>query len=169
MVNLETKWKVDGLEGVKERLGFANHFGLFEQADIYYLVGERRVKIREAGDKAELISYVRKNEHGTRISTFHRHPIPRPLIGIVETAYRLRFGIKAVVVKKRNLYIYKNTRIHLDTVSNLGFFVEIETVCQVAGKEEEYAREHEEVKDKLMLSFFPTIAGSYSDLLLLGS
>ncbi|MDY6795707.1 MAG: CYTH domain-containing protein [Actinomycetota bacterium] len=37
-------------------------------------------------------------------------------------------GMKAAVAKKRAVYLFRNIRIHLDRVSGLGTFVELEAV-----------------------------------------
>ncbi len=76
----------------------------------------------------------------------------------------LLYGVKRVVKKTRDLYVYKNTRIHLDTVVDLGLFIELETVIHDGKNDEEYLIEHESVKQMLALSLYETIAESCSDL-----
>ena len=58
--------------------------------------------------------------------------------------------------------MYNNTRIHLDTVADLGEFVELETVFQ-GQTEPEAAKEHQHVKTTLDLNAAEPIAVSYSD------
>jgi predicted adenylyl cyclase CyaB len=69
------------------------------------------------------------------------------------------------VNKKRILFVYKNTRIHLDAVEGLGDFVELETVFSTTLSQSEGIKEHDEVVKLLNLHRFPTIKGSYSGLL----
>ncbi len=38
------------------------------------------------------------------------------------------FDVEVIVKKKRELFYYDDTRIHLDTVNNLGKFLELETL-----------------------------------------
>src|SRR5260370_33014312 len=72
-----------------------------------------------------------------------------------------------VVEKERSLYVYKNTRIHLDTVKTLGTFVELETVIQEPASVEDVKAEHQYVIAFLGLGPLQPIASSYSDLLIL--
>ncbi len=73
--------------------------------------------------------------------------------------------IEAIVEKKRILYMYKNTRIHLDEVKNLGFFLELETVVKGISKSEAI-KEFEEVVNFLELDVKKQIKKSYRDLLI---
>jgi predicted adenylyl cyclase CyaB len=165
MRNLEIKVKVENLEEIENRLDFAEHKPTLEQTDTYFLLGEKRLKIREEKTKNEIIYYERKMKNGTRESIYHRITIPKNTVKFLKAVFDFIFGTKVLVTKKRDLYLYKNTRIHLDTVNNLGEFVELETVVFDDTKKESYEKEHEEVKNKLLLTNYPAIAGSYSDLL----
>jgi predicted adenylyl cyclase CyaB len=165
MKNLEIKVRVKNLDEIKNRLDFAEHKPTLIQTDTYFLLGEKRLKIREEKTKSEIIYYVRKMKKGTRESIYHRITIPQKSVKFLKAVFDFIFGTKVLVAKKRNLYLYKNTRIHLDTVNNLGDFVELETVVFDDTKKESYEKDHEEVKNKLLLINYPTIAGSYSDLL----
>ena len=61
--------------------------------------------------------------------------------------------------------MFKNTRIHLDRVADLGEFVELETVFQ-GQTETEAITEHQHVKKTLRLGSADPVAGSYSDLVM---
>lgn len=165
MNNLEIKVQVGNVEDIKSRLGFAEYKGTLEQKDSYFLLGKTRLKIREEKKINEIILYTRELKGGTRKSTYHRVVLSPLSTRFFKAIIHLVFGIKVIVEKQRDLYIYKNTRIHLDVVTNLSEFVELETVIKEINKEEEYLAEHEEIKRRLMLSMYPTIPGSYSDLL----
>jgi predicted adenylyl cyclase CyaB len=67
-------------------------------------------------------------------------------------------------VKTRKLYIYKNTRIHLDEVKNLGNFLELETV--VKGNMKEGKTEFDEIVELLKLDISKQIKSSYRTLLM---
>ena len=71
--------------------------------------------------------------------------------------------IEAVVEKVRKLYMYKDTRIHLDTVKNLGKYLELETVVTKNKKQAE--KEFAEVIDLLKLDMTKQIKSSYRNLL----
>lgn len=165
MQNLEIKVKVENLDDIKSRLGFSRYEKTLEQTDTYFLIGKRQLKIREEKAGSEIILYVRKIKKGTRESTYYRIGIFKNGVNLVKAVLGVVFGTKAVVVKKRELYVYKNTRIHLDTVTNTGEFVELETVCGENNRSEKYKKEHEEVKQILSLYQYPTIAGSYSGMM----
>ena len=99
------------------------------QKDIYYNIKSGRLKLRIINDeKAELIFYTRENIKGPKYSTYSIYEtknhegldlILGPALG--------RIGI---VEKTRKLYMLGQTRIHLDDVKNLGFFVELEVVLR---------------------------------------
>jgi predicted adenylyl cyclase CyaB len=73
-------------------------------------------------------------------------------------------SIEAVVEKKRKLYLYDNTRVHLDEVKNLGKFLELETLL-VAGKKDATIR-FDFVKKMLGIENFGQIRKSYRNLML---
>ena len=111
------------------------------QRDTYFAASRGRLKLREwrreedGGDGgwsghayedgeagAALISYARPNHSGSRFSDYRIGPVddPEALIPVLAGAL--------VVEKRRALYRYGNTRIHLALVTGLGAFVELETV-----------------------------------------
>ena len=61
--------------------------------------------------------------------------------------------------------MFKNTRIHLDTVDDLGQYIELETVFR-GQTEAEAIAEHQHVKDILHLDTVDPVAVSYSDLIM---
>ena len=165
MKNLEIKVEVRNLEDIKGRLDFGMHKDTLDQVDTYFLLGETKIKIREEKMSSELIVYFRKIKKGTRESRYYRLPLTPHSFFIVKGILSFIFGAKVRVVKHRDLYIYKNTRIHIDTAMDLGNFVELETVCKDPLCHNEYNDEHEEIKQKLYLSEYKVVAGSYSNLL----
>ena len=77
----------------------------------------------------------------------------------------LALGVKTIVKKDREVWMFNHTRIHLDTVDDLGKFVELETVFR-GQTEAEAVREHQHVKAVLHLDAVDPIAVSYSDLIM---
>ena len=75
-------------------------------------------------------------------------------------------GVKAIVDKVRELWMYGNTRIHIDDVEGLGHFVELETVITNQTNTEAQA-EHHLVKRALEIDDAKIIPVSYSDLIFL--
>ena len=72
--------------------------------------------------------------------------------------------MKAVVEKKRILYLYKNTRIHLDKIKKLGNFIELESV--VVKDKRSAIKEFDEVIEFLKLERKKGIRKSNLDLIL---
>ena len=72
------------------------------------------------------------------------------------------FQIETVVEKKRLLYLYDNTRVHLDIVKDLGIFMEFETLV-LNGKEDAKKR-FNFLLNKFSINTGVQIKGSYRDL-----
>jgi len=137
-VNLEIKARIKNLDaaaGVAHSMA-AKHYGVIIQTDTYFHVSRGRLKLREIeGSTAELIYYERDETTSRRSSSFERYPAPSAslLAKILAKAY----GVKGIVSKSRDLFIYGGTRIHLDRVENLGNFIEFELPLEgAAGKDE---------------------------------
>jgi len=125
---MELKARAHDLDSVREKLIAlkAEPVGTFRQVDIYFETPRGRLKLREAegSDRAMLVYYEREDIAGPRRSNVFILDIPRP------TAFKhlLKKALKAraVVDKVREIYRYEGTQIHLDTVKNLGTFIEFE-------------------------------------------
>ena len=140
---------------------------LLSQIDTYYKCQNRRLKIREIDHKIyQLITYCRQDQAESKISDYTVKSLDKKELG----RYKLRLsrvnGLRVKVSKKRELWIYKNTRIHLDKVRGLGKFIELETVVKNTRDLQQFEKEHQGVVDLLDLSCFTKISTSYSDLLL---
>jgi len=161
--NLELKARLSSPpEGhVRARLLGAVHQGLLVQRDTYFHVPEGRLKLRESpGHEAELIYYQREESSPERWSHYRREPVTNPegLRGLLEEA----LGVSVVVEKRRELYIFRNARIHIDEVSGLGAFIEFEVMG------EESADSHETMgvlKRAFQIGEGEIIRGSYSDMI----
>ena len=138
--------------------------GCLKQKDTYYLVGVSRLKVREETNQTHVIYYKRANTEQSKDSRYFIVSVPKSVTGVVKTVFKSVFGSKKVVEKQRDLYVHENTRIHLDSVKNLGEFLELETVVGDERKYADYTKEHEDVINMLGLNLYPKIAMSYSDL-----
>jgi predicted adenylyl cyclase CyaB len=131
MRNLEIKATVASLAAVRRELralaGAARQASL-RQTDWYFRVPKGRLKLRQAGTArdGELIAYHRPDKRAARTSEFQRLAAP-DLQGTRRLLARM-LGLRACVRKRREVWLYRNARIHLDTVEGLGRFVEIEVV-----------------------------------------
>jgi predicted adenylyl cyclase CyaB len=99
-----------------------------DQRDTFYRVERGWLKLREAdGAEPELIAYQRATDTGDpRPSDYQRLPLAdarawHALLGHVHEQ-------EGIVAKRRTLWRWRHTRIHLDRVEDLGDFLELETV-----------------------------------------
>ena len=177
-INLEFKAQCQSLDSFYSRLTDLNatHRETVRQVDTYFYMpteksralsgtSEPRLKLREIDEMAEawLIYYERPNHDASRYSQYQLSKITDP--STLKVLLTAALGVKTVVKKQRELWMFNNTRIHLDTVADLGQFVELETVFQ--GQTETEARnEHQHVKTTLHLHTANPVAVSYSDLIM---
>lgn len=168
MINLEIKVATQNLEAIKDKaikIDAKNIATLF-QIDTYFLVGKKRLKIREEKDTNYLVYYVRNNNEESKLSIYHIINAHKKLVPFIKKLLSFIFGIKVIIHKKRDLFMYKNTRIHFDDVENIGTYIELETVFNTSQKEGDLVTEHNFVINSLGLDTFEKIPNSYSDLII---
>ena len=162
--NLELKVRIASIRHASSlafKLG-ARRGGVLAQTDTYYRSPSGRLKVRETqGKQSELIYYHRRNFKGNRYSDYRRIPIegPREMKGLLADL----LGVLCVVKKERRLFLYKNSRIHLDTVQGLGNFLEFEVL--VTNGKRQARTLMKELWKALEIRNNAVVAGSYSDLL----
>jgi predicted adenylyl cyclase CyaB len=165
MRNLEIKATVNSLAAVRRRLGVlegATRHARLRQADWYFRVPKGRLKLRVLGGRrdGELIAYLRPTRTAARTSEFQRLPTA-DAAGTKRLLERM-LGGKGCVRKRREVWLYRNARIHLDEVEGLGQFIEIEVVI-TDGMAQARAL-MKELKVVLGISAKHLIAGSYGEL-----
>ncbi len=162
-LNLELKARVENHEAIKhilKNIG-ATFEKILDQKDIYYKVEDGLLKLRIENGNYSLIKYNREEEKSDRWSNYY---VVKMEGRETELLFSSLFPIETEVLKKRELYLYKDTRIHIDTVENLGKFIELETVVH---GEREYAKElFDEMIELLNLDLSDQIRSSYRDLIL---
>jgi predicted adenylyl cyclase CyaB len=129
--NLELKARCPDAARVSaalQRLG-AKDEGVLVQKDTYFHAPHGRLKLREIdGCPAQLIAYDRPEDQAQRMSQYRITEVADPEgLGAVLTA---ALGLRGVVAKRRQLYLWQDCRIHLDEVAGLGSFLEFEVVSQ---------------------------------------
>lgn len=126
-VNLELKIAIESISKLEKSLVEigADLKGVLNQKDIYYKVDNGLLKLRLENGEASLIKYSRDEQKKDRWSNYFVLKLEGEE---VENYFIDFFQIETIVSKKRKLYIYKDTRIHLDLVEGLGEFLELETV-----------------------------------------
>ena len=126
-----------------------------------WLIGKLPYTMKPPNGPGKLIKYLRNEGTGQRWSDYQiislgNNDARGYLKNILEE--------EVVVEKKRHLYMYNNTRVHIDNVKELGAFLELETLV-VDGKEDAGKR-FDEIIALLSIERGNEIRKSYRDLIL---
>ncbi len=163
--NLELKATVTSIEQavrVARRLQ-AQSKGILHQQDIYYDIPRGRLKLRIINrSSAEIILYSRPDKNASRYSDY----VVLPVMNVRQTQALCRniFGVTVEVVKKRRLYLYKNSRIHLDEVRGLGTFIEFEVLVTKGKRQAQQLMSF--LREEFSISHEALVPCSYSDMLM---
>jgi len=134
------------------------------QADVFFHCGEGRLKLRHLScGPAELIYYRRPDTRGPRESFYLRTEVP-DAAGL-ERQLASAYGIRAMVRKRRLVYISGRTRIHLDEVEGLGHFLELEVVLADGEDAAAGVREAHALMEQLGIAEAQLLHTAYVDLL----
>jgi adenylate cyclase class 2 len=145
-------------------LGAQDH-GMLRQRDTYFHAVQGRLKLREAPPQpAELIAYARAELAGPKISLYRIVPVADHVALIDALGDSL--GVRVIVEKVRRLLLWRNVRIHLDRVADLGDFVEIEAVAASPGGLEVERDRVEELRSALGIGDESLVPVGYADLLI---
>ena len=129
--NIEIKARAEKFDELRERLSVLSGAlpEVLLQEDTFFRSPNGRLKLRvlQSGP-AQLIHYNRPDQSGPKRSNYHifETNAPESLKAVLSKS----LGIRGVVRKERLLYIVGQTRVHLDSVSELGHFVELEVVLR---------------------------------------
>lgn len=164
---VELKARIDDHEVLRKKLFTlgAEYVGTFQQNDLYFRVPEGRLKLREVknSDTTELIYYKREDIAGPKnddafILRIHEAEELKMILKKILTPFR-------VIEKVREIYHYKGTQIHLDSVKKLGKFIEFE---RKTNNYSHTTKKDHQILEKLMSQLeIPTSnleISSYSDL-----
>ncbi|HVX11930.1 MAG TPA: class IV adenylate cyclase [Pirellulales bacterium] len=164
--NIELKARVASLDAAREICKqFAALSAIERQTDTYFHCGQGRLKLRERdGLPTQLVGYARPDAVTPRASDYWLVPVAEP--ALLKAALVATLGTLVVVEKEREVFLYRNVRIHLDRVVDLGEFVEFEAVMSPADNEEQAADLVAELAQRLGVRTSDRIEYSYSDLLL---
>lgn len=144
-------------------LGAQDH-GEIRQRDTYFAVTRGGLKLREeTSGRAHLIQFERASEPQQRESRYRIVEIDDP--EALRLALAAAIGTIVVVSKTRRLFLWRQVRIHLDTVDGLGSFVELEAV---APSDSDLSEEHALVamlRERLGITDERLIASGYAEQL----
>lgn len=164
--NIEIKARARDFVDIKSRAEKLSDLPVevIPQEDLFFNVPHGRLKLRIlAPDNAQLIYYTRPDQEGPKRSDYHiaHTSDPENLKRVLELSY----GIRGVVKKTRYLYLVGQTRIHLDDVDGLGYFMELEVVMEDGQSD----AEGQEIAEGLMASLgverSDLLEGAYMDMI----
>ena len=166
-LNIEIKARCNDHEKIRSILKSRNadFKGTDHQIDTYFKVDNGRLKLREGNIENFLVFYEREDKEGPKKSDvilFKSDP-SSSLKGILLKS----LGALVVVDKQREIYFIENVKFHIDTVMNLGTFMEIEAIDSDGSYKKEKLLE--QCQSYLKLFGIPKddlVSVSYSDLLL---
>lgn len=164
MRNIEIKARLADLAAARRvaQSIAASRLGVQEQTDTYFHCRQGRLKLREiAGQAAQLVAYSRPDQQGPKTSEYILAPVPDP--ESLKQALTATLGVRGVVHKRREIFLYHNVRIHLDEVAGRGTFLEFEAVLgpqadAVAGRSQV-----EELLRRFAIDPADLLTGSYGD------
>ena len=167
LINIEIKAKSNNQDAIREILKSKNaeFKGIDYQIDTYFKVNNGRLKLREGKIENYLIHYQREDKEGPKQSDVTLlKPDPKSSLKEILTK---SLGVLVVVDKKREIYLIDNVKFHIDTVKDLGTFIEIEAIDNdgTIGKDK-LLEQCQFFLDLFKISQKDLISVSYSDLLL---
>ena len=166
MLNVELKARCQDLGRLRETCISLGAEGQEpdRQLDTYFKVSHGRLKLRESLlSGAELIFYIRADVAGARESHYETCPVEAAegLKAVLTKA----LGVRAVVAKRREVFVIGNVRTHLDKVQDLGSFVELEGIVENPTELAYVADEVQKLRQALGIENHALVKESYSDLI----
>jgi predicted adenylyl cyclase CyaB len=164
--NVEIKAQITSVEALLPKVKAVADQGPFEirQDDTYFACNAGRLKLRMfSNGEGELIYYRRADQQAPKESFYLRSPTTAP--EVLRESLTLAYGQTGHVEKHRTLFLAGRTRIHLDRVSGLGHFLELEVVLEEHEPSEVGVREAQELLVRLGVEGSQLIEGGYFDLL----
>ena len=134
------------------------------QVDTYFNCPTGKLKLREIiGKGAEIIFYNRTNQLSPKLSEYARYSVlhPRCILKILSQS----FGVRGVITKDRSVFMAASTRIHLDSIPDLGVFAELEVVLSPNQTVKDGERVAFELMDKLGIVESNLVSESYIDMI----
>jgi predicted adenylyl cyclase CyaB len=164
--NVEVKARVESIEALRPRVAALADRGPIEieQDDTFFACRAGRLKLRTlASDDGELIFYRRSDDAGPKESSYvlAKTSAPDSLRDVLARAY----GRAGRVQKHRTLFLIGRTRVHLDRVSGLGDFLELEVVLEEGEPADVGVREADRLMARLGVQPSHLVQAAYVDLL----
>lgn len=104
----------------------AQHHGRDVQIDVYYQAAKGRLKLRRGELENNVIHYDRTDGPGPKES--HVSLVPLGAERVLDDLLDAALDRDIVVTKRRDIFWLDNVKFHLDSVTDLGSFVEVEAI-----------------------------------------
>jgi len=174
MKNIELKAKYPNQKAamvIAENLG-ARYEGILKQEDIYFKISpaklkaklKERLKLRIINNADyELIYYKRAKVKSAGESEYEIFKVRNgmELLNLLKSI----LPVISIVEKKREVYIFENVKIHIDTVKGLGKFIEFEALCRNKKEIKDAPAKLKKLASDFKISTKNLIKMSYSDLI----
>ena len=164
--NVEIKARIESVGSMIPRVAAIADGGPvdIEQDDTFFACEAGRLKLRELSATAgELIFYRRVDDRGPKESFYVCSPTSSPRT--LRESLALAYGVAGRVQKQRTLFMVGRTRVHLDRVTGLGDFLELEVVLDDGEASEVGANEAATLMARLGIAPAQLIERAYVDLL----
>jgi adenylate cyclase class IV len=141
----------------------ATYQGCLHQVDTYFHCPQGRLKLREqTPGQDQLVWYSRASTADVKPSDYRLVDTDDPA-GLKE-ALTSAWGVRAVVDKSRDLFLFENARVHLDKVCNLGNFIEFEAVLAPEDSDASGRELLERLQNAFSIDPSDLISGSYGEM-----
>ncbi len=166
-LNIEIKAKCNDHAKIRTILQSRNadFKGTDHQIDTYFNANNGRLKLREGTIENSLVFYKREDKEGPKqsdVTLFKTEPESTLKEILVQS-----LGVLVVVDKQREIYFIDNVKFHIDTVKDLGTFMEIEAIDSDGTIEKDKLLEQcESYLELFAIAKEDLLSVSYSDLLL---
>lgn len=166
-INIEIKARCENPDFIRSVMKEkrADFKGTDHQVDTYFNSQNGRLKLRQGTIENNLIHYNRTDQKGPKQSDVTLYPVisdSNTLRQVLQEA----MGIWKIVDKKREIYFIENVKFHIDTVQNLGHFVEIEAIDSNGNFTKDQLLEQCNYYLKLFrIKEADLLTGSYSDMI----
>ncbi|MFA5863058.1 MAG: class IV adenylate cyclase [Phycisphaerae bacterium] len=164
--NIEIKARIESLETLAMKVAELSDHGPTElwQDDTFFACANGRMKLRVfSATEGQLIFYRRANQAGPKESFYIIAPTATP--DTLREALSLGYGQIGRVRKHRTLFLIGRTRVHLDRIEGLGYFLELEVVLAEGESSEAGVSIAYDLLGKLGILSSQLIEGAYIDLL----
>ncbi len=162
--NIELKARLHSFEtALAVARKIAAYHGRLHQVDTYFHCQQGRLKLREqTPGPDQLVWYARESTPDIKASDYQLVETDDP-VGLKQ-ALTAAWGVRAIVDKRRELFLFENVRVHLDKVRSLGSFLEFEAVLAPNDSDTSGQELLEQLQNAFSIAPSDLISGSYGEM-----